>query len=142
MLTPMKRQKKGQAAPRRAAALAMALFAFVLAAGAAGGWGEITVGSIGAAVLRAELAAWNSDRTEERSPLGVLTALAMQDSAMLQSNRAAAEAAAMNIFVNTGLLAPADRAETEARAERLRASIVRRCTRTVNAVRKQLRGEG
>ena len=56
--------------------------------------------------------------------------------------RAAAEAAAMNVFVNTGLLAPADRAETEARAERLRASIVRRCTRTVNAVRKQLRGEG
>lgn len=56
--------------------------------------GEITAGSIGAAVLRAELAAWNSDRTEERSPLGVLTALAMQDSAMLQSNRAAAEAAA------------------------------------------------
>ena len=55
---------------------------------------------------------------------------------------AAAEAAAMNVFVNTGLLAPADRAETEARAERLRASIVRRCTRTVNAVRKQLRGEG
>ena len=46
----------------------------------------------------------------------------------------------MNVFVNTGLLAPADRAETEARAERLRASIVRRCTRTVNAVRKQLRG--
>ena len=94
VLTPMKRQKKGQAAPRRAAALAMALFAFVLAAGAAGGWGEITAGSIGAAVLRAELAAWNSDRTEERSPLGVLTALAMQDSAMLQSNHAAAEAAA------------------------------------------------
>ena len=69
VLTPMKRQKKGQAAPRRAAALAMALFAFVLAAGAAGGWGEITVGSIGAAVLRAELAAWNSDRTEERLSL-------------------------------------------------------------------------
>ncbi len=63
----------------------MALFAFVLAAGAAGGWG-ITVGSIGAAVLRAELAAWNSDRTEERSPLGVLTALAMH-SAMLQQPR-------------------------------------------------------
>ena len=56
--------------------------------------------------------------------------------------RAAAEAAAMNVFVNTGLLAPADRVETETRAERLRASIVRRCTRTVNAVRKQLRGEG
>ena len=87
MLTPMKRQKKGQAAPRRAAALAMALFAFVLAAGAAGGWGEITAGSIGAAVLRAELAAWNSDRTEERSPLGVLTALAMQDSAAAKQPR-------------------------------------------------------
>lgn len=56
--------------------------------------------------------------------------------------RAAAEAAAMNVFVNTRLLAPADRAETEALAEQLRASIVRSCTRTVNAVRKQLRGEG
>ncbi len=84
MLTPMKRQKKGQAAPRRAAALAMALFAFVLAAGAAGGWGRLRSAASGAAMLRAELAAWNSDRTEERSPLGVLTALAMQDSAMLQ----------------------------------------------------------
>ena len=95
VLTPMKRQKKGQAVPRRFAALAMALFAFLLAAGAAGGGrGEITAGSIGAAVLRAELAAWNSGHTEGRSPLGVLTALAMQDSAVLQSNRAAAEAAA------------------------------------------------
>lgn len=56
--------------------------------------------------------------------------------------RAAAEAAAMNVFVNTRLLTPADRAETEALAEQLRASIVRSCTRTVNAVRKQLRGEG
>ena len=64
VLTPMKRQKKGQAVPRRFAALAMALFAFLLAAGAAGGGrGEITAGSIGAAVLRAELAAWNSGHT-------------------------------------------------------------------------------
>ena len=120
----------------------MALFAFVLAAGAAGGWGEITGGSIGAAGRRAELAAWSSDRTEERSPLGVLTALAMQDSAMLQSNRAAAEAAAMNVFANTGLLAPADRAETEARAEHLRATVVQCCAQTVDAVLAALRGEG
>ncbi len=54
--------------------------------------------------------------------------------------RAAAEAAAMNVFVNTGLLAPADRAETEARAERLRATIVRCCARTVNAVRARCAG--
>lgn len=38
--------------------------------------------------------------------------------------RAAAEAAAMNVFVNTGLLAPDDRAATEARAEHLRATVV------------------
>ena len=74
-------------------------------------------------------------RTQRKKPKSAAPAAAAEDIA-------AAEAAAMNVFVNTGLLAPADRAETEARAERLRASIVRRCTRTVNAVRKQLRGEG
>ena len=56
--------------------------------------------------------------------------------------RAAAEAAAMNVFVNTGLLAPADRAETEARAEHLRATVVQCCARTVEAVFAALRGEG
>ncbi len=56
--------------------------------------------------------------------------------------RAAAEAAAMNVFVNTGLLAPADRTETEARAERLRATVVQCCARTVDAVFAALRGEG
>ena len=56
--------------------------------------------------------------------------------------RAAAEAAAMNVFVNTGLLSPADRAETEARAERLRTAVVQCCARTVEAVFAALRGEG
>ena len=56
--------------------------------------------------------------------------------------RAAAEAAAMNVFVNTGLLAPADRAETEARAEHLRATVVQCCAQTVDAVLAALRGEG
>ena len=74
--------------------------------------------------------------------LAAVLEAAMQDSAMLQSNRAAAEAAAMNVFVNTGLLAPADRAETEARAEHLRATVVQCCARTVEAVFAALRGEG
>lgn len=56
--------------------------------------------------------------------------------------RAAAEAAAMNVFVNTGLLSPADRAETEARAEHLRATVVQCCAQTVDAVLAALRGEG
>ncbi len=56
--------------------------------------------------------------------------------------RAAAEAAAMNVFVNTGLLAPADRAETEARAEHLRATVVQCCAQTVEVVFAALRGEG
>ena len=56
--------------------------------------------------------------------------------------RAAAEAAAMNVFANTGLLAPADRAETEARAEHLRATVVQCCAQTVDAVLAALRGEG
>ena len=56
--------------------------------------------------------------------------------------RAAAEAAAMNVFVNTDLLAPADRAETEVRAERLRATVVQCCARTVEAVFAALRGDG
>lgn len=56
--------------------------------------------------------------------------------------RAAAEAAAMNVFVNTGLLAPADRAETEARAERLHATVAQCCARTVEAVFAALREEG
>ena len=56
--------------------------------------------------------------------------------------RAAAEAAAMNVFVNTGLLAPADRAETEARAAHLRATVVQCCAQTVEAVFAALRGEG
>ena len=55
---------------------------------------------------------------------------------------AAAEAAAMNVFVNTGLLAPADRAETEARAEHLCATVVQCCAQTVDAVLAALRGEG
>ena len=50
--------------------------------------------------------------------------------------------AAMNVFVNTGLLAPADRAETEARAERLRTAVVQCCAQTVEAVFAALRGEG
>ena len=56
--------------------------------------------------------------------------------------RAAAEAAAMNVLVNTGLLAPDDRAETETRAEHLRATVVQSCAQTVDAVRAALRGEG
>ena len=56
--------------------------------------------------------------------------------------RAAAEAAAMNVFVNTGLLAPADRAETETRAEHLRATVAQSCAQTVDAVFAALRGEG
>ena len=56
--------------------------------------------------------------------------------------RAAAEAAAMNVFVNTGLLAPADRVETETRAEHLRATAVQSCAQTVDAVFAALRGEG
>ena len=56
--------------------------------------------------------------------------------------RAAAEAAAMNVFVNTGLLAPDDRAATEARAEYLRATVVQSCAQTADAVFAALRGEG
>ena len=56
--------------------------------------------------------------------------------------RAAAEAAAMNVLVNTGLLAPDDRAETETRAEHLRATVAQSCAQTVDAVRAALRGEG
>lgn len=56
--------------------------------------------------------------------------------------RAAAEAAAMNVFVNTGLLAPDERAVTEARAEHLRATVVQSCTQTADAVFAALRGEG
>ena len=56
--------------------------------------------------------------------------------------RAAAEAAAMNVFVNTGLLAPDERAATEARAARLRATVVQCCAQTADAVRAALRGEG
>lgn len=56
--------------------------------------------------------------------------------------RAAAEAAAMNVFVNTGLLAPGERAATEARAEHLRATVVQSCTQTADAVLAALRGEG
>ena len=55
---------------------------------------------------------------------------------------AAAEAAAMNVLVNTGLLAPDDRAETETRAEHLRATVAQSCAQTVDAVRAALRGEG
>ncbi len=56
--------------------------------------------------------------------------------------RAAAEAAAMNVFINTGLLAPDDRAATEARAERLRVTAVQCCAQTVDTVFAALRGEG
>ena len=56
--------------------------------------------------------------------------------------RAAAEAAAMNVLVNTDLLAPDDRAETETRAEHLRATVAQSCAQTVDAVRAALRGEG
>ena len=56
--------------------------------------------------------------------------------------RAAAEAAAMNVFVNTGLLAPDQRTATEARAEHLRATVVQSCTQTADAVFAALRGEG
>ena len=56
--------------------------------------------------------------------------------------RAAAEAAAMNVFVNTGLLAPDERAATEARAEHLRATVVQSCAQTADAVFAALRGEG
>ena len=56
--------------------------------------------------------------------------------------RAAAEAAAMNVFVNTGLLTPDERAATEARAEHLRATVVQSCTQTADAVFTALRGEG
>lgn len=56
--------------------------------------------------------------------------------------RAAAEAAAMNVFVNTGLLAPDDRAATEARTEHLRATVVQSCAQTADAVFAALRGEG
>lgn len=56
--------------------------------------------------------------------------------------RAAAEAAAMNVFVNTGLLAPDERTATEARAEHLRAAAVQSCTQTADAVFAALRGEG
>ena len=48
----------------------------------------------------------------------------------------------MNVFVNTGLLAPADRAKTEARAARLRTAVVQCCAQTVEAVFAALRGEG
>ena len=54
----------------------------------------------------------------------------------------AAAAAAMNVFVNTGLLAPDDRTETETRAEHLRATVAQSCAQTVDAVRAALRGEG
>ena len=56
--------------------------------------------------------------------------------------RAAAEAAAMNVFVNTGLLTPDERTVTEARAEHLRAIVVQCCAQTVEAVFAALRGEG
>lgn len=56
--------------------------------------------------------------------------------------RAAAEAAAMNVFVNTGLLAPDERTATEARAEHLRAAVVQSCAQTADAVFTALRGEG
>lgn len=56
--------------------------------------------------------------------------------------RAAAEAAAMNVFVNTGLLTPGERAATEARAEHLRATVVQSCAQTADAVFAALRGEG
>lgn len=56
--------------------------------------------------------------------------------------RAAAEAAAMNVFVNTGLLAPDERAATEARAGHLCATVVQSCAQTADAVFAALRGEG
>ena len=56
--------------------------------------------------------------------------------------RAAAEAAAMNVFVNTGLLTPDERTVTEARAEHLRATVVQSCTQIADAVFAALRGEG
>ena len=56
--------------------------------------------------------------------------------------RAAAEAAAMNVFVNTGLLTPDERTVTEARAEHLRATVVQSCAQTADAVFAALRGEG
>lgn len=56
--------------------------------------------------------------------------------------RAAAEAAAMNVFVNTGLLTPDERAATEARTEHLRATVAQSCTQTADAVFAALRGEG
>lgn len=56
--------------------------------------------------------------------------------------RAAAEAAAMNVFVNTGLLAPDERTATEARAEHLHATVVQSCAQTADAVLAALRGEG
>ena len=56
--------------------------------------------------------------------------------------RAAAEAAAMNVFVNTGLLTPDERTVTEARAEHLCATVVQCCAQTVDAVLAALRGEG
>ena len=55
---------------------------------------------------------------------------------------AAAEAAELNVLVNTGLLAPDDRAATEARAARLRATVVQCFAQTADAVRAALRGEG
>lgn len=55
---------------------------------------------------------------------------------------AAAEAAELNVLVNTGLLTPDDRAATEARAARLRATVVQCCAQTADAVRAALRGEG
>ena len=48
----------------------------------------------------------------------------------------------MNVLVNTGLLAPDDRAATEARAARLRATVVQCCAQTADAVRAALPGEG
>lgn len=48
----------------------------------------------------------------------------------------------MNVFVNTGLLAPNERAATEARAEHLRATVVQSCAQTADAVFAALRGEG
>ena len=48
----------------------------------------------------------------------------------------------MNVLVNTGLLAPDDRTETETRAEHLRATVAQSCAQTVDAVRAALRGEG
>ena len=56
---------------------------------------------------------------------------------------AAAEAAELNVLVNTGLLAPDDRAATEARAAAAHpAFVVQCCAQTADAVRAALRGEG